>query len=119
MNKVIMIGNLTKDPEMTKTASGIEICHFSIAVNRNFENSEGVREADFFNVTVWRGLASVCAKYLSKGYKVALAGAMQNNSYEDKDGIRRYYSEIIADEVDFLTGKEQSEDKKKKANEKK
>lgn len=103
MNKVILIGRLTRDPELTTTASGINVCKMSIAVNRPFENAEGEREADFFNVVAWRGLADNCAKFLSKGKKVGVVGRLQSRNYEDKDGNKRYVIEVMADEVEFLT----------------
>ncbi len=103
MNKVIMIGNLTRDPEVNTTGSGITYCRFSIAVNRNFANASGEREADFFNVVTWRGLAENCGKYLAKGRKVAVSGRLESRSYDDKEGVKRYVTEIIADDVEFLT----------------
>lgn len=102
MNKVFLIGNLTREPELTTTNSGISMCRFSIAVNRNFANADGVREADFFNLTAWRGLADRCGKYLHKGTKVAVVGALQNRSYE-VNGEKRYATDIILDDVEFLT----------------
>lgn len=105
MNKVILVGNLTRDPELTETPSGIAVCRFAIAVSRDYANSEGERETDFFNITVWRGRAENCGKYLKKGNKVAIVGSLQNRSYEDKDGIKRYVTDVIANEVEFLTPK--------------
>ena len=103
MNKVILVGNLTRDPELSETPSGIAVCRFSIAVSRDYSNAEGNREADFFNITVWRGRAEVCGKYLKKGNKVAVVGRLQTRSYDDKDGVKRYVTDIVADEVEFLT----------------
>ena len=103
MNKVILVGTLTRDPELTETPSGIAVCRFAIAVSRDYANSEGERETDFFNITVWRGRAENCGKYLKKGNKVAIVGSLQNRSYEDKDGIKRYVTDVIANEVEFLT----------------
>lgn len=105
MNKVILIGNLTKDPELTETPSGVAVCRFSIAVSREYANADGNKETDFFNITVWRGRAENCGKYLKKGNKVAIFGSLQNRSYEDKDGIKRNVTEVIANEVEFLTPK--------------
>ena len=105
MNKVILVGNLTRDPELTETPNGIAVCRFSIAVSRDYANSEGNRETDFFNITVWRGRAENCGKYLRKGNKVAIVGSLQNRSYEDKDGIKRNVTDVIANEVEFLTPK--------------
>ncbi|MBQ9514262.1 MAG: single-stranded DNA-binding protein [Clostridia bacterium] len=105
MNKVILIGNLTRDPELSETPSGVAVCRFSIAVSRDYANSEGNRETDFFNITVWRGRAENCGKYLKKGNKVAVVGSLQTRSYEDKDGIKRNVTDIVANEVEFLTPK--------------
>ncbi len=105
MNKVILIGNLTRDPELTETPSGVPVCRFAIAVSRDYANADGTREADFFNITVWRGRAENCGKYLKKGNKVAIIGSLQNRSYEDKDGIKRNVTDVVANEVEFLTPK--------------
>lgn len=111
MNKVILVGNLTRDPELTETPSGVAVCRFSIAVSRDYANAEGNRDVDFFNITVWRGRAENCGKYLKKGNKVAIVGSIQTRSYEDKDGIKRNVTDIVANEVEFLTPKgSQSDD---------
>ena len=108
MNKVILIGNLTRDPELSETPSGVAVCKFSLAVSRDYTNAEGNRDTDFFNITVWRGRAENCGKYLKKGNKVAIVGSLQTRSYEDKDGIKRNVTDIIASEVEFLTPKQQA-----------
>lgn len=105
MNKVILIGNLTRDPELTQTNSGISVCRISIAVSRKFANQDGSRETDFFNVTAWRAIAENCAKYLKKGSKIAVVGSIQNRSYEAQDGSKRFTTDIMADEIEFLTTK--------------
>ncbi len=105
MNKVILVGNLTRDPELSETPSGVAVCRFAIAVSRDYANSDGTRETDFFNITVWRGRAEVCGKYLKKGSKVAIVGSLQNRSYEDKDGIKRNVTDVVANEVEFLSPK--------------
>jgi single-strand DNA-binding protein len=110
MNKVILVGNLTRDPELTETPNGIAVCRFSIAVSRDYANSEGTRETDFFNITVWRGRAENCGKYLKKGNKVAIVGSLQTRSYEDKDGIKRTVTDVVASEVEFLTPKSAQSD---------
>ena len=110
MNKVILIGNLTRDPELTETPSGVAVCRFSIAVSRDYANADGTRETDFFNITVWRGRAENCGKYLKKGNKVAVIGSLQNRSYEDKDGIKRNVTDVVANEVEFLTPKNAQSD---------
>lgn len=109
MNKVILVGNLTKAPELSETPNGVAVCKFSMAVQRDFTNADGKREADFFNIVVWRERANVCAKYLNKGNKVAVVGALQNRSYEDKEGVVRHITEVVASEVEFLTPKQESE----------
>ncbi len=105
MNKVILIGNLTKDPELATTNSGVSVCRFSVAVQRRFQNAEGEREADFFNIVVWRALGETCHKFLKKGAKCCVTGRLQNSSYEASDGSKRYTTEVIADEVEFLSSK--------------
>lgn len=105
MNKVILVGNLTRDPELTTTNSGVSVCRFAIAVQRRFSNSEGERDVDFFNIVVWRGAAENCAKFLKKGSKCGVSGRLQNSSYEAQDGSKRYTTEIIADEVEFLSSR--------------
>lgn len=104
MNKCILVGNLTRDPELSQTGSGVSMCRFSIAVNRTYTNANGEREADFINIITWRGLAENCGKYLAKGRKVAVCGQIQTRSYDDKDGNRRYSTEVVADDVEFIGG---------------
>lgn len=110
MNKVFLIGNLTRDPELSETPSGVAVCRFAIAVSRDYANADGTRETDFFNITVWRGRAENCGKYLKKGNKVAVVGSLQTRSYEDKDGIKRNVTDIVASEVEFLTPKNAQSD---------
>lgn len=110
MNKVILIGNLTRDPELSETPSGVAVCKFSLAVSRDYTNAEGNRDTDFFNITVWRGRAENCGKYLKKGNKVAIVGSLQTRSYEDKDGIKRNVTDVIANEVEFLTPKQSGQE---------
>ena len=98
MNKVFLIGRLTKAPELKTTGSGISVATFSIAVTRRAKRDE----ADFLNIVTWRGLADNCGKYLSKGQQVAVTGEIRTRSYEAKDGSKRYITEIQADEVEFL-----------------
>ena len=104
MNKVFLIGNLTRDPEMRTTQSGVSVCSFTIAVNRRFGAKAGEEaQADFFNVTAWRGLADTVARYVKKGSKVAVSGSIQIRNYEDNQGQRRTAVDVIAQDVDFLT----------------
>ena len=106
MNKAILIGNLTRDPETMTTSSGITKCNFTVAVQRRFANAQGVREADFIPVVCWRQTAELCARYLSKGRKVAVEGSIQVRSYDAQDGSKRYVTEVIADNVEFLGSRE-------------
>ncbi len=103
MNKAILIGNLTRDPETRTTASGVTMCQFTIAVNRRFVNQQGVREADFIPIVTWRQTAELCSRYLSKGRKVAVEGVIQVRSYDAQDGSKRYVTEVVADNVEFLS----------------
>lgn len=114
MNKVVLIGNLTRDPEIAETQSGVTVCRFALAVKRNYSNSDGERETDFFNVLVWRTLGENCGKYLKKGSKVAIVGSLQNRTYEDKHGNKKQVTEINATEVEFLTPKGNDEQGKAK-----
>ena len=110
MNKVILIGNLTKDPELTTITSGISVCRFTVAVSRRFTNSEGERETDFINIVVWRNLADNCHKFLRNGSKAAVVGNIQTRSYDAQDGSKRYVTEVVAEEVEFVGARANSED---------
>ncbi|QUH19414.1 single-stranded DNA-binding protein [Alkaliphilus sp. B6464] len=99
MNRVILIGRLARDPELRFTASGKAVATFSIAVNRPFSKE---KEADFFNIVVWGKTAENCANYLAKGRLVGLEGRLQSRSYETQTGEKRYVTEVIADQVEFL-----------------
>jgi single-strand DNA-binding protein len=103
MNKVFLIGNLTRDPELTETSGGVSICRFSIAVNRNYSGSDGERKTDYFNITAWRGLGENVARYAKKGNKVAVNGSIELRNYEDNQGVKRTAVDIIAQDVEFLT----------------
>ena len=104
MNKAVIIGNLTNEPELRATLSGISVCTFTVAVNRRVSrDDQGQKEADFIPIVTWRGLADNCFKYLHKGSKAAVTGSIQTRSYDAQDGTRRYVTEILADEVEFLS----------------
>ena len=105
MNRVVLIGRLTRDPELRTTTGGVSNCTFSIAVNRNFKNKEGNIDADFFNIVVWRKQAENVSKYCSKGTQVCVEGRLQSRSYEAQDGTKRYVTEVVADNVTFLSPK--------------
>ena len=109
MNKVVLIGRLTKDPELRYTNNNIPSASFSVAVNRPFENQNGVREADFINIVVWRKQAENVKKYVFKGSLVAIDGRIQTRNYEDKDGKKVYVTEVVADSVQFLESKQQKD----------
>jgi single-strand DNA-binding protein len=105
MNKVILIGRLTRNPELSYTQSGIAVAKFTLAVDRPFTNQEGKREADFINCVVWRNLAENVAQYLAKGRQTAVEGRLQIRSYETKEGQRKWMTEVICDRVKFLGSK--------------
>ena len=105
MNKVFLIGNLTRDPELTETASGVPVCHFAIAVNRNYSSQDGERQTDFFNCTAWRTTAETIARYTKKGNKISVVGSVQMRNYEDNQGVKRTAVDIIVQDVEFLTPK--------------
>lgn len=107
MNKAILIGRLTRDPELRTTPTGRNVCQFSIAVNRNFTNANGEREADFINCVVWDKQAENLAKYQHKGNQIAVEGRIQTRNYDDKDGKRVYVTEILATNISFLDAKVQ------------
>lgn len=109
MNKAILIGNLANDPESRTTQSGIAQCTFRLAVQRRFANQQGVREADFLTIVCWRQTAELCARYLSKGRRVAVEGSIQTRSYDAQDGTKRYVTEIIADNVEFLSARDEGQ----------
>ena len=111
MVKVWLTGNLTKDPELTKTANGISVCKFSVAVQRKYANADGEKGVDFLNIVAWRGLADNCNKYLRKGNKCGVVGSIQTRSYETNDGTKKYLTEIIAEEIEFLSSKTENENK--------
>ncbi len=110
MNKVFLIGNLTRDPELAETASGVAVCHFAIAVNRNYTGQDGERQTDFFNCTAWRGQAETIARFCKKGHKVAVTGSIQMRNYEDNQGVKRTAVDIIVQDVEFLTPKAGEDD---------
>ena len=105
MNKVILVGNLTRDPELITTSNGVSLCRFSLAIQRRFAGPDGEREADFVNIVVWRAQADNCYKYLKKGSKCGVVGSLQTRSYDAQDGTKRYSTDVVADEVEFLSTK--------------
>lgn len=105
MNKAILIGRLTKDPELRTTPTGRNVCQFSVAVSRNFTNANGEREADFINCVVWDKQAKNLVKYQKKGNQIAVEGRIQTRNYDDKDGKKVYVTEILASNISFLDSK--------------
>jgi len=111
MNKAFLIGNLTRDPELRTTQSGVSVCSFTIAVNRRRSNNAeaGQPEADFFRITAWRQLGEICARYLAKGRKVSVIGPVSVSTYTTQDGQTRAQMEVTAEDVEFLTPKGEGE----------
>ena len=108
MNKVCLVGRLTAKPELRYTNSNVAYTRFTVAVNRTFTNNQGQREADFINVIVWRKAAENVANYLDKGSQVSIDGRIQTGSFTDKDGNKRYTTDVVADNVQFLDSKKQN-----------
>ena len=108
MNKITLIGNLTRDPELRTTNSGTSVCTFGIAVNRRRANANGERQTDFFRINVWGRQADSCQRYLAKGRKVAVVGELQASTYTGNDGTTRLSLDVSADEVEFLSSREDS-----------
>lgn len=106
MNKVILIGNMASDPESRTTQNGVAQCSFRLAVQRRFKGANGERETDFLPVVCWRQTAEFAQRYLAKGRKVAVDGSIQTRSYDAQDGSKRYVTEIIADSVEAVGGRE-------------
>ncbi len=105
LNRIVLIGRLTKDPELRYTQSGKAVCAFTLAVDRPYLANNGNREADFINIVVWNKTAENCAQYLAKGKLAAVDGRLQIRSYDGQDGQHRYITEVIADNVRFLSPK--------------
>lgn len=106
VNKVILIGNLGKDPEVRYTGSGVAVASFSLATNESWTNPEGerVEKTEWHNLVAWRKLAEICGQYLKKGHKIYVEGKLQTHNYDDKNGVKRYVTEIVIDEMVMLGG---------------
>lgn len=111
MNKVLLTGRLTKNPELKYTTSNVAVSQFSLAVNRNFKNAEGVYDADFINCVAYRKTAELIAEYTKKGDLLGIEGRIQTRSYDDKEGNKRYATEVIVDNIEFLSSKKKEETK--------
>lgn len=105
LNRVVLVGRLTKDPVLRYTESGVAVARFTLAVNRNYTNQQGERETDFINITVWRGLAENCAKFTHKGSLVGVDGRLQVRTYENQEGHTVWATEVVAEDVRFLESK--------------
>ena len=113
MNHITLIGNLTHDPEVRSTPNGVTVTSFTIAVDRKFKDQSGNKTTDFFRINAWRALGDTCARWLSKGKKVAVIGELQARTYEAKDGTTRMSLDVQADEVEFLSPKQDAHDEPK------
>lgn len=101
LNKVILMGRLTRDPELKQTTQGTSVCSFSIAVDRRFVKQGEERQADFINIVTWRQTAEFVSRYFTKGRMINVVGSLQTRSYDDQNGVKRYVTEVVADEVNF------------------
>lgn len=111
-NKVILIGNMTADPELKQTQGGLSVCSFNIAVNRSFKGENGQQDVDFISIVAWRQQAEFVCKYFKKGQAILICGQIQTRSYTDKQNNKRTAVEVVADEVSFVGSKESSGDGK-------
>jgi len=105
LNRVVLVGRLTKDPDLRYTANGVAVANFTVAVNRPFSNQQGTREADFINCVVWRRPAENLANYMKKGSMIGVDGRIQTRNFEGQDGRTVYVTEVVADSVQFLESK--------------
>lgn len=109
MNKVIITGRITKDPEVKKTQSNLSVCSFTLAVDRRFKDSNGNKQTDFISCTAWRQVADLIGQYFSKGSKIGVIGSLQTRSYEDQNGQKRNVTEVIVEELEFMETKAKHE----------
>lgn len=115
MNRIILIGNVSTDPEQRTTTNGKSVCAFNLAVNRKYSNADGDRQTDFFRINAWGKLGDSCAKYLTKGRKVAVSGELQARMYDARNGQQRLSLDVQADEVEFLSPAENAQAKPAKS----
>jgi single-strand DNA-binding protein len=113
MNKAILVGNLTRDPEHRTTSNGISVTSFTVAVQRRFKDADGNYQAEFINCVAWRSTAEFVAKYFTKGSRIGVVGTIQTRTYDDQNGNKRYVTEVVADEVEFAGSKAQNQDTQK------
>ena len=108
MNKVVLVGRITKDPELKHTDSNIPFARFTIAVNRTYQNKDGERQADFIGCMVWRQQAENFARYMRKGSLIGIEGQIQTSSFDDQNGVRRFVTDVVCDRIHFLESKSSS-----------
>lgn len=113
MNKAILVGNLTRGPEMRTTPNGVSVTSFTVAVNRRYKSQDGQQQTDFINCVAWRSTAEFVAKYFTKGSRIGVVGTIQTRTYDDQNGNKRYVTEVVADEVEFAGSKTQNQDMQK------
>lgn len=109
MNKVVLIGRFTKDPEVKQTPSNLSVCSFTIAVDRKYKDSNGARQTDFINIVAWRQLADIIGQYFHKGSKIGIVGSLQTRNYDDQNGNKRTVTEVVVEEIEFLDPKQKTE----------
>src|SRR5690625_1371139 len=112
LNRVVLVGRLTRDPELRYTPNGVAVANFTLAVNRPFTNQEGNQDADFINCVVWRKPAENLANYMKKGNQIGVDGRIQTRTYDDKDGKKVYVTEVVADSVQFLESRQKEKQPK-------
>ena len=106
MNKIILIGRLTKDPEVKETQSQISVCTFTVAVDRKFKTATGERQSDFLTCVAWRQQADLLGRYFQKGSKIGIVGNLQSRSYDNNEGKKVYVTEVVVDEIEFMDSKQ-------------
>ena len=110
MNKIVLVGRLCKDPEIRYSQSGVAVTTFTLAVDRRFKNAQGEKECDFIQVKCFKQLAELVANYLAKGKQAAVSGSLQISSYTDKEGVKKYSTDVIAEDIQFLSPKDEQQD---------
>ncbi len=110
MNKVVIVGRLTKDPEIKLTSNQTQFCNFTVAVDRKFKDANGQRQADFISCLAWKQTAVFIQKYFKKGSRIGLAGSIQTRSYDDQNGQKRFITEVVVDEVEFVESNNRAEE---------
>lgn len=109
MNRVILVGRLTADPELKQTPNGVSVCTFSIAINRPYSSKTGERQADFINIVAWRAQAEFVSKYFAKGNQIGIDGSIQTRQYTDRDGNKRTAFEVVAENISFIESRAASQ----------